>query len=117
MKRAATSRGTDPNTVVAPQTRSMLREVFHGATGWSQATGKWDGQRTLGCRWNGDANHPPGRPVSRAIPIWFILPGELWRPILTLFAATNPESAMAWLSGDDAALNGARRNRNRNIDQ
>jgi hypothetical protein len=95
-----------PETVVSPKDRWTLHTVIHGAPDWSLATGEWEGKRTLGCRWNGDDEHPLGRPVSRAKPIWFILPHELWQPCLTLIAPEGATEAMQWLNGGGSSVGG-----------
>jgi hypothetical protein len=95
-----------PETVVSPKDRWKLHAVIHGAPDWSLATGEWDGKRTLGCRWNGDDDHPLGRPVSRAKPIWLILPQELWQPCLTLMAPGGAKEATKWLNGGDNSDSG-----------
>ena len=52
----------------------------NGAGGWSVAEGFWDGERSLGIRWNG-SDDAPGRGYPTVGPgnhaAWFIVPREL----------------------------------------
>ena len=91
----------NPETVVSPKSLWTLHTVIHGAADWSLAIGTWDGARNLGCRWNGDAKRPLGRPVAHGKPIWFMLPTDLWVPIMTPAAPDGARSALTWLQGDD----------------
>lgn len=81
-------RYTDPRTVVSPRSVITNLNVIYdgGEEGISIATMKWDGDDAIGIRWNIAMNEwddPKkvaeekvclGLPISRALPVWYILP-------------------------------------------
>ena len=68
----------DPRTVRSPKAYiSKLRVIYDGGEDdFSLAELIWDGEPSLGIRWNGDSEGI-GSPQSRGIPTWFILPGKI----------------------------------------
>ena len=82
-----------PYEVRSPMKRWRLIDVLINEEDWSLAVGDWDFDRVLACRWNGDAEHPKGNPVSRGEPTWFVLPSELVEAILEI--VPNEKKALA----------------------
>jgi hypothetical protein len=72
-------RYTDPETVLSPKGSVANLHVLlnTGEGGWAVASMQWEGNDSLGIRWNGHADNPIGNPQSRGIATWFILPDEL----------------------------------------
>lgn len=71
---------TRPAEVTAPSARWQLTAVIRdgGAGGFSLALGEWDGQPSVGLRWNGSsADQPKGNPLTSTHPTWMILPNQL----------------------------------------
>lgn len=91
----------NPRLVISPKTRLDGLRVLHQAKGWSLAIGLWDGNRALLTRWNGDAQHLLGNPVSRARPTWFVLPEDFHGAILGLIPQPNRTSGAASLEGGE----------------
>lgn len=69
----------DPRLVISPKGRiSDLNVVLDEGEGkYSVTFLTWDGDKSVGVRWNGTADNPMGNPQSRGIPTWFILPKEI----------------------------------------
>ncbi|MBW2104359.1 MAG: hypothetical protein JRH05_17300 [Deltaproteobacteria bacterium] len=79
-----------PDLVISPKGRiSDLTVIYDGGeNSWSLARMKWDGQETVGLRWNGGSNDPRfpgiGNPQSRGVPTWFILPDEVAEVVIKM---------------------------------
>ena len=71
-----------PQSVDSPKDRLKHMRVVQTTTYWALAIGIWDNNPALLIRWNGDADRPLGNPVSSANPTWFVLPDDLWWPVL-----------------------------------
>ena len=72
----------DPMTVVSPRNRLRSVDILFnsdpGRGGWSVALLDFDGDESIGIRWNGSEDEPGlGNPQSRARPTWFVVPEEL----------------------------------------
>ena len=69
----------DPRIVISPKTRvSNLNVILDEGEGQYSVTFlNWDGEKSVGVRWNGTADNPLGNPQSRGIPTWFIMPKEI----------------------------------------
>ena len=89
-----------PQEVRSPRGHWTLIDVLLQAPDWSLAVGEWDGRRRLAARWNGDAEHPKGNPVSHGVPTWFMLPDEFIPPLLAagLLSPSKESLARAWLA-------------------
>jgi hypothetical protein len=83
----------NPDTVRSPRgSVSDLKVIFDAGEGeWSVAELAWDGEPSLGIRWNGTAENV-GTPQSRGIPTWFILPPELHVPVREAVVALRKEA-------------------------
>jgi len=76
----------NPSMVTSPKASiSNLKVVYDGDAqgagegewvGWSIATFDWNGEPSVGARWNGSDGNV-GNPQSRGVPTWFVLPGPL----------------------------------------
>jgi hypothetical protein len=86
----------DPNTVTAPQKFIKAVHVLYDGKedGFSLAMIDWEGTDHIGIRWNvaakelNDGDKQAGKvrcegsPSAKGIPSWFILPRELFNPVL-----------------------------------
>ena len=86
----------DPGAVISP--KKFIRKVTvlydGGANGFSLAVINWDGLDHIGIRWNVAIKEREstekqcgqvichGSPSLRGVPSWFILPRELFDPVL-----------------------------------
>lgn len=98
-----------PAAVTAPSARWQLNAVIRdgGAGGYSLALGEWDGEMTVGLRWNGSGEEQPkGNPLSSTHPTWMILPRQL---LLGVLGTTWVENLLGRTTGqiDDGALRSA----------
>lgn len=72
-----------PELVQSPKKSVSELDVIYdgGERSWALAKMKWDGEKTIGLRWNGGTEDPKfphvGNPQSRGVPTWFILPQEI----------------------------------------
>ena len=94
----------DPQIVRGPVSRLKNHHVLCVTEDWSLAVGLWDGDRALLVRWNGDASHPLGNPVSHSHPTWFVLPEEFNDALLALVPEPNRTRGDDWLAGDEATF-------------
>lgn len=68
----------DPKMVLSPKGKvSELNVIIDkGANEYSVAIMKWEGEDSVGIRWNG-ADSSVGNPQSRGVATWFVLPEEI----------------------------------------
>lgn len=74
---------TDPSTVTSPQWAEIkIEEVIldTGSHGFSVAKLWYEGELSIGIRWNGTDKHI-GMPSARGNPIWFIMPNEFFEDV------------------------------------
>jgi hypothetical protein len=88
----------NPHTVTSPLKRLKNMRVVHQHVDWSLAIGLWDNNPALLIRWNGDADHPMGNPVSHARATWFVLPEDFWSSSLSLVPVEAGAEALKWLN-------------------
>lgn len=73
-----------PEEVVSPRARwkqiAVLRD--EGPGGVAYAVGEWDGEPSIGMRWNGYDGHPIGNPQSRGLPTWTMVEERMRLPII-----------------------------------
>ena len=95
-----------PEDVRSPKARWYLFEVVldHGEREGAYALGEWDGQRSIGFRWNGSANNPIGNPQSRGLPTWTMLDSELHEAVIALLPPDKRDMARRFLRLDSPAL-------------
>jgi hypothetical protein len=88
-----------PKDVVSPRVHWHLFEVIldGGERGASYALGSWDGERSVGFRWNGSSDAPIGNPQSRGLPTWTILDPALHEAIVGLVASDKRAIVKAYL--------------------
>lgn len=69
----------EPELVRSPKKSvSDLNVIWSGSEGqYSVALLSWNGDKSVGMRWNGTTDKPTGNPQSRGIPTWFIIPEEI----------------------------------------
>ena len=84
-----------PDLVTSPKGRiSDLEVIYDGGEGsWSLARMKWDGEESVGLRWNGGSDDHIGNPQSRGVPTWFILPDEIARVVIDIIRLHNEISS------------------------
>jgi hypothetical protein len=79
-----------PQEALSPRDRlrpGSLDVIYTERDGkWSLARMDWDGERRVGCRWNGEISDPndKGNPRSHSQGTWFILPNEIGEPLARL---------------------------------
>jgi hypothetical protein len=73
-----------PDKVISPKRSWVLVSVLadFGEEDTALAIGRWDGQPSLGIRWNGSEDNPIGNPQSRGLPIWFVVPSRFRQAII-----------------------------------
>jgi hypothetical protein len=72
----------DPQTVTSPKNKVRDVEVLFDRgpveSSWSVARLTYDGNNSIGIRWNGDDKESKkGVPLAHSHPAWFILPQEI----------------------------------------
>ena len=74
----------EPQDVVSPRARWKLIDVLRneGPGEVAYALGEWDGEPSIGMRWNGDDEHPIGNPQSRGLPTWTMVEERMHLPII-----------------------------------
>lgn len=79
----------DPETVLSPKNTVSNVKVLYttGVDGFSIAEVEWAGNPVLAIRWNG--GEYPSNPLSRGIPVWFLLPDILELPIKSTISILN----------------------------
>lgn len=90
-----TSPYCDPRTVQGPKKRvSNVHVVYDGGlNGCAVAQMDWDGEPSVGIRWNGNSEEQPlGNPQSRGNPVWFLVPHEFRELVLEQARDLRPES-------------------------
>jgi hypothetical protein len=74
----------DPEQVTSPRDRWTLREVIYTTDEWAVAVGQWDDDPDAVCiRWNMYGPSDRGFPVCGRYPVWFRLPPDLSRVVLS----------------------------------
>ena len=73
-----------PQEVVSPRARwkqiAVLRDEGPGEVAY--AVGEWDGEPSIGMRWNGYDGHPIGNPQSRGLPTWTMIEERMRLPVI-----------------------------------
>jgi hypothetical protein len=84
----------DPRTVRGPKKHvSNVRVIYDGGEeGCAVAELEWDGEPSVGIRWNG--MQPLGHPQSRGNPVWFRVPPEFAEVVLARARELAPESPL-----------------------
>lgn len=90
-----------PENVISPRNHvGGIIEVIHdpGEGGMAVARILWDNEEVIATRWNGDAQHPLGNPVSRRQPTWFVVDGYVAESVeqaARIAAGRSPNSLVA----------------------
>ena len=66
----------DPERVTSPRDKWTLTEVVFNNGDWAVAIGEWEGDNSVGIRWNGTP-FDAGFPARGQYGTWLILPDEL----------------------------------------
>ncbi|RYU62045.1 hypothetical protein EWI61_04510 [Methylolobus aquaticus] len=88
---------SDPKNVRGPKKHvSNVRVIYDGGEGrCAVAELEWDGEPSVGIRWNGsDDDQPLGHPQSRGNPIWFQLPEEFSEVVRAKARELVPETSL-----------------------
>lgn len=72
-----------PENVTSPKDYIANIEVIYdgGENGCSIARFLWDGNLSIGIRWNGNAENPKGYPLSSGHPVWTLLDDDALKVI------------------------------------
>jgi len=94
----------DPKNVLSPKNLvSDVKIIFNtgpGKDSWSVAKLMWNGQPTIGIRWNGQGEDSGvGNPQSRGNPTWFIVPEQLAPHVLEEAESLAKKSSRSLVAG------------------
>jgi len=88
-----------PDLVRSPKSSVSDLQIIYdaGENSWALAKMKWDGEDTIGLRWNGGSEDPKfpgiGNPQSRGVPTWFILPDEIAEAVMSMLKLSKKISS------------------------
>jgi hypothetical protein len=88
----------DPKKVQGPRKHVANVKVVYdgGERDAAVAELEWDGERSVGIRWNGSSEERPlGHPQSRGNPVWFQVPPQFADAVLDRARELAPESPLA----------------------
>ena len=88
-----------PENVTSPKSHWYLFEVIldGGSNKCAYALGKWDDDRRIGFRWNGDEKNKLGNPQSRGFPTWIILDPALYEAVIAMLPPEKQSIAKIFL--------------------
>jgi len=81
-----------PENVNSPKAYVQVERVLvdDGPGTCAMAIGRWEKDRRILSRWNGNKNQPKGMPISNQYPIWYVEPQELTEYIVLYLVKRNP---------------------------